>query len=105
MGRSAAPASSAAARVTDRTPSLVVPVPSRESAGAKALRLLLEGRVRVRLVHRGRVYCEVRGDSGKVHAVTFTKNRWRCSCDAGASRCSHVRAVWLVVAQDPDRPR
>lgn len=88
--------------VTDRIPTLVVPVPSRESAAAKAIRLLISGRVRVRVVHAGRVYAEVRGDSGKVHSVTFTKSRWRCSCDAGASRCSHARAVWHVVAQESE---
>ena len=64
-----------------------------------ALRLLLEGRVRVRLVHRGRAWAEVRGDSGKVHTVAFTKRQWSCSCQAYGKSCSHLRAVWLVVAE------
>ena len=86
--------------MTERTPSLVVPVPSRENAASKALRLLVSGRVRVRLVRKGRVWVEVRGDSGKIRNVRFAQGVWRCSCDAGANRCSHARAVWLIIAQE-----
>jgi hypothetical protein len=82
----------------DRTPTLHVPVPSRENASAKALRLVLEGRLRVRLVHRGRVRVDVRGDSGRLYAVTYTHGSWHCSCRAGHGDCSHKRATWLVIA-------
>ena len=86
----------------DRIPTLSIRVPSRENAASKGLRWLVEGRVRVRLVHRGRVHAEVRGDSGRVHNVRFAQNQWRCTCQAGGNRCSHLRAVWLVVAQTTD---
>jgi hypothetical protein len=87
---------------TDRTPTAVVPIPNRENAAAKARRLLLEGRIRVRLVHRGRVRVEVRGDSGRVHNVMFTNGEWHCSCEAQRPGCSHMRATWLVIArQEP----
>jgi hypothetical protein len=33
-------------------------------------------------------------------SVVYANRRWRCSCAAGAGRCSHVRALWLVVARD-----
>lgn len=86
----------------DRVPTLVVPIPSRENATAKGMRLLIEGRVRVRLVHRGRVWCEVRGDSGRIHNVAFRNGAWSCSCEARGQGCSHMRAVWLVVAEGPE---
>jgi uncharacterized Zn finger protein len=73
-------------------------IPSRENATAKSMRLLLEGRVRVRLVHRGRVWVEVRGDSGRIHNVAYQHGRWSCTCPAFGPACSHIRAVWLVVS-------
>lgn len=80
----------------ERTASLVVPIPSRESAPAKALRLLLTGRVSVLMLHRGRCFANVRGDSGRTYAVIY-RGYWRCECQAGARRCAHRRAVELVV--------
>jgi hypothetical protein len=37
---------------------------------------------------------------GRVHNVRFAQNQWRCTCQAGGNRCSHLRAVWLVVARE-----
>lgn len=81
-------------------PHLVAPVPARENAASKARRLLLEGRVRVRLVHRGRAWVEVRGDSGRIHNVAYRHGRWSCTCEARSLSCSHLRATWLVIAEE-----
>ena len=89
----------------DRVAHVVVPIPSKESAAAKSRRLLLEGRLRVRLCHRGRAWIEVRGDSGTVHTVRYVKGRWSCSCEATpGTACSHLRACWLILARNPNDP-
>lgn len=82
--------------MTERTASLVVPIPSRESSQAKALRLLLTGRVRVLPFLPGQCNARVRGDSGRTYNVVY-RGYWRCECQAGARRCAHRRAVELVV--------
>ncbi len=85
-------------------PSLVVPIPARENQRAKALRLVLEGRLRVRLVDpaRRRAWVQVRGSSGKLYSVRYDGNEWRCPCQVRGV-CSHLMAAWLVIAQDIDR--
>jgi uncharacterized Zn finger protein len=89
-------------RVADRRSTVRIDIPSgRESSAAKALRLLIEGRVRIRIVNAGKVRADVRGDSGTVHRVGYAGGTWTCSCEVPAHRpCSHRRAVWLVVARD-----
>ena len=79
---------------TDRTPTLVVPMPSREGIEAKGRRYLLEGRLRVLSVHGGRIYAECRGN-GTIHHPCYVKGRWACDCDA-RGRCSHLVALQLV---------
>ena len=70
----------------------------REDAATKARRLLVEGRLRVQRVDEGvgtaRASC--RGDSGAIYHVGRENGRWLCSCPA-LTRCSHVRALQLVV--------
>ncbi len=79
----------------DRVPVLTVPIPSKENATAKALRLLLTGCVRI--TTPGNVEAVVNGDTG-VYTVTRTGARWRCTCPGVLDRCSHVRAVRQVTA-------
>lgn len=72
----------------------------RENAAEKALRLLVEGRLRVTFVHGDVIFAQCRGDSGEVYAVGHDPAgapRWRCTCPA-RSACSHLRALWLVTA-------
>ena len=79
----------------DRRPTVTFAIPSgKEGAQAKAVRLLAEGRVSVRLIHRGRLFAHVKGDSA-TYGVIWQRGHWRCECPAGASRCAHVRAVQL----------
>lgn len=83
-----------------RVPTLTVPIPSREHPRAKAIRLLLEGRLTVLSVHGGRVRAKVRGDSGASHLCGFDPSGrgWWCRCQAGGSgRCSHVAALAHVI--------
>ena len=85
----------------DRRPTVTFAIPSgKEGARLKALRLLLQGRLRVRLVHRGRVRVECRGDSGRIYNVMFTHGEWFCSCQAARPGCSHMLACWLIVASE-----
>ncbi len=85
----------------------------RESADAKAKRLLGERRVIV-LEAKGRyVRASVRGDSGALYVIEHTIDGcWVCPCEAMNHRslCSHIRAVQHVVAPvriavAPARPR
>ena len=71
---------------------------SRESAQLKGRRYLIEGRVRLLLVHGVRIYAEVRGN-GETHHTGFVKGRWWCNCPARGT-CAHLIAVQLVC----DRP-
>ncbi len=82
----------------DRRPTVTFAIPSgREGAAGKAVRLLASGRVSIRALHAGRLYAAVKGDSGRAYAVAWRHGVWRCDCEAGASRCAHVRAVQLCV--------
>ena len=70
----------------------------REDAFSKARRLLAEGRVIVKAVTPNAVTAIVRGDSGKLYAVSGEYERWSCNCSA-LSRCSHVMALQLVTLE------
>lgn len=80
----------------ERIAHLVVPIPSREPAQAKAIRLLISGRVRVKLVRAGRCWARVNGDT-EVYEVGCSRGRWHCSCIGYGDRCSHIKAVQMVV--------
>lgn len=87
--------------MTDHRPSVTFAIPSgKEGARQKAMRLLLMGRVRVRLVHRHRVRVEVRGDSGRIYNVMFANGAWHCSCPGLHPGCSHMLATWIVIASE-----
>lgn len=72
-----------------------------ENAAAKSLRLLTEGRLMVERVDPGTglVVARVRGDSGEVYYLGHDprNGEWRCSCAEMKGRCSHLRALQLVV--------
>lgn len=73
---------------------------TRENSKDKAKRLLLSGRLRVVKVDGALIEAECRGDSGEVYTLGHSSNEvpfWSCSCPARTD-CSHLRALWLVVA-------
>lgn len=74
----------------------------REDAQTKAARLLASGRVTIRRLNDDVIVADVRGDSADVHEVGWDPEGWRCSCPA-VGRCSHVRALMLVVLRAPAR--
>jgi hypothetical protein len=58
--------------------------------------------VTVRRIDEDEIRATVRGDSAKVHTVTYEPNGWRCSCVAGGvgrRPCSHIMSVMLVVLE------
>ena len=67
----------------------------RENAASKACRLLISGRVFMRIVNASEVIAAVRGDSGELYEAGFIRGRWRCSCPA-VGPCSHLIAVQRV---------
>jgi hypothetical protein len=71
----------------------------RENAATKALRLLTEGRLRVKRVEGDLVIATCKGDSGRIYDLGFDPRnaQWRCTCEA-RSVCSHLRALQLVTA-------
>ncbi len=78
----------------------------RENADLKARRLLVEARLRILEAHEddGAVVAECRGDSGAMYKVGYDGERgWWCSCPTLGPRCSHVRALQLVVVMEPRR--
>lgn len=81
---------------------LLIRVGTRESAQAKALRLLVEGRVAIRSVHMDEavIHAYVRGDSGRTRFVRYHVGRWSCPCPARGD-CSHIKAVQLVTEVQP----
>jgi uncharacterized Zn finger protein len=73
---------------------------AREDAASKGRRLLTEGRLGVTSVQPEAVEAFVRGDSAEFYRVGFRDREWWCSCPSGAAnpvRCSHVRALQIVV--------
>ncbi len=65
----------------------------------KAMRLLVQGRLRVRRVEGELVVAECHGESGTIYKLGFDpRNRqWRCQCEARTD-CSHLHALWAVVS-------
>ena len=73
------------------------PVP-REDVATKARRLLAEGRLTIRVLSEHLIEAAVRGDSALVYTTRWDRGGWTCTCDA-RSRCSHIRALQLVVLE------
>jgi hypothetical protein len=82
---------------TRDVPAVVIPIRSRENARAKALRLLVSGRVKIVDKSGDHVAAEVLGDS-RVWRVSHADDGhgWACSCPA-RRYCSHRIAVAMVV--------
>jgi len=78
----------------------------REDATTKAHRLLAEGRLRVVRcgdeARPGLIVAECRGDTGQVYNLGYDPGRkeFRCTCMEMRGRCSHLRALQLVVVRD-----
>ncbi len=68
----------------------------RKNRRTKALRLLVEGRVGVRVATPERALIYVKGDSGCVRIVEHDASGWQCDCPAARGRCAHVLAAQLV---------
>jgi len=68
---------------------------ARESAFVKGRRLLVEGRVVVRLADSQTIRAMVRGDSGEWYRTSYERGGWACSCPC-IGRCSHLIALQLV---------
>jgi hypothetical protein len=84
---------------------VITPVSGRVSAKVKAIHLLAEGRVRVRLVDdAGRCRARVMGDSGVWRVSRAPGGQWRCTCPCWNDGCSHIRATRLVVDVSPHEP-
>lgn len=83
-----------------RTPTLCIPIESRASVEAKALRILLERRLTILDVGLGRVIAECRGTE-RVHRPSYVKGRWSCDCE-GRARCSHLVALQYVTVRPED---
>jgi uncharacterized Zn finger protein len=66
----------------------------RENAQAKAIRLLVQGRVSIIRADEHGIDALVKGDTAAFYRVSF-RGRWTCNCDA-LSRCSHALAVQRV---------
>lgn len=72
---------------------------ARETARAKADRLLVEGRVVIVAVSAHHVDARVRGE-GTVHRAGYRDGTWWCTCPARTDQCSHLYALRRVVAVD-----
>ena len=71
---------------------------SRENVQTQGRRYLVEGRLRVTLVHAGRVQATCRGQ-GDLYQLMYAGGGWWCSCPA-LSLCAHLVALQLVVVGD-----
>jgi len=78
----------------------------RESAFAKARRLLVEARVTIRRADDRMLGAQVRGDSARVYVAGFDRGTWYCTCahSAHSTKCSHVLALQLVWLEPDGRP-
>lgn len=77
----------------------------REDSRARAIRFLTEARVCILRVSTDDVLGVVRGDSGSMRTVQWSRDGgWRCDCPA-LGPCAHGRAVAavVVVEQVPGR--
>lgn len=72
----------------------------REDAASKARRYLTEGRLTVHRVTDDLIAASCRGDSAVVYRVVWDPGGWTCTCPAVTPKCSHVRALKLVVLVD-----
>jgi uncharacterized Zn finger protein len=69
----------------------------RETAAAKAERLLVSGRVVIVRADGRHIRALVLGDTEGFHTVEHIDGRWICDCShAPYGSCSHRRAVMLV---------
>ncbi len=75
---------------------VVTPTSGRPSARVKAAHLLVEGRVRLRLVRAGRCWATVNGDTA-VYTVGCSRSKWFCDCECVGPKCSHIIAVQAIV--------
>ena len=82
----------------DRVATLTIPIESRMSVEAKALRIILERRLTLLLVKGPRVMAECRGTES-VHHLGYVKGKWWCDCEAKGSRCSHLAALQYVTVR------
>ncbi len=70
----------------------------RESAALKAARILVERRLTVTALHRGRITARCRGDEQTYHlGYNPTGRGWWCHCAEMRGRCSHLLALAAVV--------
>ena len=76
----------------------------REDAATKARRLLGEGRLTLRVLEEDEIVATVRGDSARIHTVHWDSDGWSDDCDA-VGKCSHIRALQLVVLEPIRGPR
>jgi hypothetical protein len=76
----------------------------REDAATKARRLLAEGRLTLRVLSEHVIEASVRGDSALVYTTRWDRAGWACTCEA-RTRCSHVRALQLVVLEPSQETR
>jgi hypothetical protein len=78
---------------------------TRQTLAEKAVRLLVEGRLRVVLVDAERVEARVCGSEAE-HSVGYERGGWWCGCKAHrfGRRCSHLAALQLVTVR-PSRER
>ena len=69
----------------------------RRTKWEKAIRLLVQGRLRVYHVESHIVEAEVKGDSGVLYKVGWNAGKWYCSCPARVD-CYHLMALQAVTA-------
>ena len=81
----------------DLTGGALIAKRGREPKQMKAIRLLVQGRLRVLRVDSEFIAAECRGDSGVVYSLGWRDQRWTCSCPARTD-CSHLNALWAVCA-------
>lgn len=81
--------------MTDRIATLVIPIESRATVEAKAIRILLERRLTILAVNKTRVIAECRGNSDRTYHLGWTHDRWHCHCDS-KGKCSHLTALQMV---------
>jgi hypothetical protein len=94
---SASIASSSGEETLDLTYGAKIVTRGRETKWHKAMRLLIQGRLRVLRVDVDFIAAECRGDSGEVYRLGWRGQRWTCSCPA-MTDCSHLAALWAVCA-------
>lgn len=71
----------------------------RETARAKADRILLEGRLVILEAGRYGVAARIRGE-GVIHTARYQFGTWTCTCPVRSDQCSHLIALRRVVAVD-----